>query len=116
MKSPGFAGEDEVRVLAVDDWRETDSTRAARFRSTPFGVARYVRLSASPKVAADDAEPYIDPRATLYEDDEDRQLPITAVRLGPLIRADNNQSTIRALLASAGYIGCAIEVSGIPLR
>ncbi|MGC3954676.1 MAG: hypothetical protein QM804_10555 [Propionicimonas sp.] len=116
MKSPGFAGEDEVRVLAVDARREEDSTRAARFRSTPFGVARYVPLSASPKFAADDAEPYIDPRATLYEHDEDRQLPITAVRLGPLIRADNNQSTVRALLTSAGYIGCALEVSDIPLR
>jgi hypothetical protein len=115
MKSPGFAGEDEVRVLAVDHRPEEDSTRAARFRSTPFGVARYVRLSASTTVVDDDTEPYIDPSATLY-DDEERQLPMTAVRLGPRIRADNNQSTVRALLASAGYLGCAVEASGIPLR
>lgn len=116
MKSSGFAGENEVRILAVDAALNGDSGRAAKFRPTAFGIARYVRLSASATFVTDDTESSLDPRATLYDSDEDRQLPIAGVRLGPLIRADNNRSTVEALLESAGYLDLAVEVSDVPLR
>ncbi|MCC6497000.1 MAG: DUF2971 domain-containing protein [Propionibacteriaceae bacterium] len=116
MKSSGFASESEVRVLAVDDLLNGGSSRAAKFRPTAFGIARYVRLSASATFISDDAEPSVDPRATLYDSDKGRQLPIAGVRLGPLIRADNNRSTVKALLESAGHIDLAVKTSDIPLR
>lgn len=116
MKAPGFAGENEVRALAMDDMSHDGSGRAARFRATAFGVARYLRLSASDSLVSDESEPSIDPRATLYDSDQDRRLPIIGVHLGPLIRAENNRATVNALLHSAGYTDCEIDVSDIPLR
>lgn len=45
MKSDGFSGAHEARVLVVDQFASRPDL-AAQFRATPFGVVRYARLSA----------------------------------------------------------------------
>lgn len=105
MKSEGFAGEDEVRVIVTLFW---DS--CSRFRSTDNGVVRYVRLTGLPPAY---------PQNTVVYGKElggAKSLPVRSVWLGPLISAQNNVRTVEALLGRNGLQAAGVYESGLPLR
>ena len=104
MKSDGFSGEHEVRVIVVDQFASRPDL-VAQFRATPFGVVRYARLSAPSDIIESPA---------LCADVGGRKLPITGVRLGPLIRPNNNKSTVHSLLHSSGYLDSSVSESLVP--
>jgi hypothetical protein len=105
MKSDGFSGEREVRMVVSDFF-----ARTACFRATPYGVVRYSRLTNSPNGQRDNKVAY---------DGElkgaEKTLPIRSVRLGPLLHAQNNQATVKALLETHGFNGCSVFTSRVPL-
>lgn len=105
MKSEGFVGENEVRVIVT-----TFFDSVPQFRPTQSGVVRYIRLTGAPK----------DHRApSLVYDDElggEKYLPVTSVRLGPLIHAQNNERTIHTLLKRNGLRMADVHTSEVPLR
>jgi hypothetical protein len=105
MKSPGFAGEAEVRVIVT-----TFRDGCTQFRATPNGVIRYVRLVAAPQD--------VTRSRVLFEKalGGGKTIPITGVRLGPLLSAQNNTDTIKELLRRSGFSGATVSVSEVPLR
>lgn len=105
MKSKGFEGENEVRVVVYDPLG-----KSSKFRASTNGAIQYVRLAASPTKRLS--------HKVVYEDDlgTSKTLPLRSVRLGPLIHAQNNKATVRALLRRNGFRSVTIDESEIPLR
>lgn len=104
MKSEGFEGENEVRVIAT-----VMLDGCSRFRPTQSGVVRYLRLTGAP---AD----YRGHEEIVYERElTAKTIPIESVRMGPLINVQNNEQTIRALLHRNGFNGRDIHRSAVPL-
>ena len=104
MKSEGFAGENEVRVIVTVMF-----DGCSRFRPSHGGVVRYVRLTGAPAKAA--------AGGVVYGNElSDKTLPVQSVRLGPLVNAQNNRRTIEALLGRNGLKAADVRVSGLPLR
>lgn len=105
VKSEGFSGEREVRVIVVAIF---DS--CSRFRATANGVVRYVPLTARPSGH---------PAGALVYDKslgESKTLPVKSVWLGPLIHAQNNERTIQALLSRNRLKEAGVQASKVPLR
>lgn len=105
MKSPGFAGEQEVRMIVSEG-----TSRVVSFRGTPRGVVRYSRLVTPPKVARLGQAVYSEE----HPPDNWTALPIRSVRIGPLIRTSNNRGSITALLAGHPG-GPSVTSSKVPL-
>ena len=105
MKSAGFEGENEVRLIAWSWWRTPG------FRATPHGVVGYIRLTQSPN--------QLDPSDLAYLEDPEvanaKTLPIRSVRLGPLLHVQNNRGTVEALLKASGLAGVEVIESKVPL-
>lgn len=105
MKSDGFSGEHEVRVVATDE-----NGLFAKFRATPHGVVRYTQLGTDPSGTSS---------LVIFKGDlaagEQTAIPLRSVTLGPLIHAQNNRSTVRALLHSTGFPSCKVYESKVPL-
>lgn len=105
MKSAGFEGEHEVRLIAWSWWR------APAFRATPHGVVGYIRLTQSINQR--------DPNEVVYLKDpglvNGKTLPIRSVRLGPLLHVQNNRGTIEALLGANALAAVPVIESEVPL-
>lgn len=105
MKSVGFEGENEVRMIAWSWWRTPG------FRATPHGVVGYIRLTQSANQR--------DPNEVAYLKDpgvaKAKILPIRSVRLGPLLHVQNNRGTIEALLGANALAGVPVIESKVPL-
>lgn len=101
IKSEGFSGENEVRVVATFLWGRDH----VGYRASPNGVAGYAVLTAAPKgrghvVCGPPYKP---------------SLPIHSVRLGPLL-APENGATVRALLRQHELEDADVGESAVPLR
>lgn len=105
MKSQGFEGEHEVRAVVYDPFG-----KCSKFRASANGVIQYVRLTQSPTMQ-------LSHRAA-HEGDlgDGKTLPLRSIRLGPLIHAQNNRATIKALLRRNGFRSATIDESQVPLR
>jgi hypothetical protein len=105
MKSQGFAGESEVRVIVATFFDE-----CSRFRATPSGVVRYVRLTGAPAGHRDGV--------IVYEGElgKGKFVPVQSVWIGPLINAQNNQKTVNALLGRNRLPQLPVFHSRVPLR
>ncbi|KQS98744.1 hypothetical protein ASG23_13450 [Cellulomonas sp. Leaf395] len=112
IKAPGFSGENEVRVIAT-----FLSNHHQRFRGGRYGVVRYVPVTggkhAQGKVmwAHKASELAVAPDWRIKP-----SLPITSVRMGPLLHPENNREAIEVLLARHGHKNAAVEPSDVPLR
>ncbi|MFJ3404152.1 DUF2971 domain-containing protein [Promicromonospora sp. NPDC090134] len=108
MKSPGFAGENEIRTVvsfaAGDDH--------VLYRETDYGVVGYVRLGRHPAPRGEGAVVY---PSEHREHKELQRLPIRSVGLGPLLSAQNNRVTVERLMQRAGHPNSVWD-SKIPLR
>ncbi len=107
MKSEGFSGEHEVRVIVTPPQFVKDSTR---YRATPDGIVRYCRLTQDPAQTRKIRVAYE------AEVERSKTLPIRSVTLGPLLHAQNNRATIETLLASNKLQNVYVHTSGVPLR
>ncbi|SDT36736.1 DUF2971 domain-containing protein [Jiangella sp. DSM 45060] len=106
IKEPGFAGEREARTVVTFAWAGPHLS----FRAGQYGISRYARLA----VASASKEGRV-----WYVDDgivEADKLPIKSVRLGPLLHAENNMSSVEALLKACGYKNVGVDASTVPLR
>lgn len=105
MKSQGFEGEHEVRTVVYDPLGAS-----SRFRASGNGVIQYVRLTQS-------LTKWLSHRV-VHEDDlgDSKTLPVRSIRLGPLLHAQNNRATIKALLRRNGFSSATIDESKVPLR
>jgi hypothetical protein len=91
MKADAFSGESEVRAVATFGWGDDHSY----FRSTGYGVVRYVNLVSAPGPGR--------PRVVLPPTSEAPRLPILSVRLGPAQVVQNSEGAAQALLKRYGY-------------
>lgn len=114
MKSPGYAGENEVRtVVRFLSGSELDAVGGGFFyRASDYGVVRYAKLITSPSSATIGTLAYKEDYGELP------LLPIRSVWLGPLLSAQNNRASIESLLVKSGFenrmpLVCESEV---PLR
>lgn len=103
IKEPGFAGENEVRIVTTF-LRANDHLR---YRAGAYGVVGYAELVASPTGAR---EPMI------VDDQDPAPLPIRSVRIGPLLAREHEQ-TVNAMLGKFGLSDdVAVHLSEVPLR
>lgn len=102
IKEPGFAGENEVRMVVTFFW----GMRHVKYRSGAYGVIGYAELSSPPQgrgtrqvVDAKQAEP----------------LPIRSIRTGPLQHTDHVTS-VKSFLKNVGHRDVEVFASAVPLR
>lgn len=103
IKAPGYEGENEVRAVA-----STALQVNAHFRTTPYGLARYVEVVSNAGGRGGTA-------LVPYEDPHPLVLPITGVMLGPKL-SERGEETIRDLLDRNGLRGIKLDTSKLPLR
>lgn len=101
IKSPGFSGENEVRVVATFLWGRDH----IGYRASATGVAGYAVLTAAPNGNGDVV--CGPPRAP--------SLPIRGIRLGPLL-AEENVPTVEGMLGQQGLREPPVRTSDVPLR
>ena len=106
IKGSGFAGENEVRVVATLVWGDEH----IRYRPAANGIVGYATLATAPG----------GPRRTVLRPAAKgvpvvTNLPIKSVRLGPLLRREH-ENTMRAFLRSLNLTGVTIKASTVPLR
>lgn len=106
IKSPGFAGENEVRVVATFMMGEEHT----RYRAAPHGLVGYAVLAESLGRA----------RRTVLRPEPGKKavvtsLPVKSVRLGPLLR-EEQVSTMTSFLRSLDLRHVDILTSEVPLR
>lgn len=106
IKSPGFSGEHEVRVVVTFMMGEEH----IRYRAAAHGVVGYAVLAESPR----------GPRRTVLRPAAGNtalvtSLPVKSVRLGPLLRAEQ-VSTVTGLLRSLDLRSVNVLTSDVPLR
>ncbi len=106
IKSPGFAGENEVRVVATFLWGEEH----IRYRTTTHGIVGYTTLAEAPGGARMTVL-----RPTAAGVPLVTSLPIRSVRLGPLLRTEH-ENTMRAFLHARDLRHVTITPSTVPLR
>lgn len=106
IKTPGFAGENEVRVVATFVWGEEHIV----YRAGDHGIVGYVRLAEAPGGARRTVLRPTAPDVPLVT-----SLPIASVRLGPLLRPEH-ENTMRAFLRAKNLRHVDIATSGVPLR
>lgn len=104
IKSPGFAGENEARVVSTLDW----GLRHMRFRGSDRGVVGYVELATAPQESR--------PGRVISHDAAKDNLPIRSVRQGPLVTSREHGWTIRSLFAQNGVKNIDRKKSKVPLR
>lgn len=106
IKSPGFAGENEVRVVVTFVMGEEH----IRYRAAAHGIVGYAVLAASPGGTR---------RAALRPPPGEKavvtSLPVKSVRLGPLLR-EEQVSTMTGFLRSLDLRHVDILTSDVPLR
>lgn len=107
VKSPGFSGEDEVRIAATFFG---GLGHHLGFRATPFGVVRYAPL-AHAGTGSDWA--VVLPASSTGVPQE--RLPIAGVQLAPGLRAES-VPTITHLLRRHGHRAARVTTSRVPLR
>lgn len=106
IKSPGFAGENEVRVVVTFPW----GAEHIRYRSSSDGIVAYVVLAESPH----------GPRHTVLRPEPGSKeavttLPVASVRLGPLLRPEQAK-TVTSFLHSLKLKNVDVLTSDVPLR
>lgn len=102
IKEPGFAGENEVRIVTTF-LRAEDHLR---YRAGAYGVVGYTELITSP---TGERGPVI------VDGDDATPLPIRSVRIGPLL-AREHERTVSAMLRKFDQNDVAVHVSEVPLR
>lgn len=106
IKSPGFVGENEVRVVVTFMMGEEH----IRYRAAAHGIVGYAVLAESPGGARWTVmRPVPGMRAVVTS------LPVTSVRLGPLLR-EEQASTMKGFLRSLDLRHVDILTSDVPLR
>lgn len=105
IKSVGFSGEYEARVVVTPLFRSTYE----RFRPGDVGIVSYVELGTAQTV--DDRFS----RRAYREGGEVAPLPIHSVTAGPLLRPES-LATVKALMQSAGISDPEVRMSQVPLR
>ncbi len=106
IKSPGFSGESEVRVVATFMWGEEH----IHYRSATHGIVGYAKLAEAPGGPRRSVLRPAAPGARLVT-----SLPVKSVRLGPLLRAEH-ENTLQAFLRAKKLRHVAIKTSTVPLR
>lgn len=111
-KSSGFSGEKEVRVVARFLW----FGKHVGYHSSRYGIAGHVHLVGASGVAVNTRRvipaPSMDNASSAGFQ---HPLPISGVRLGPLVHK-SNQETVEAFLNSYGLGSAAVTRSKVPLR
>lgn len=102
MKSRGYRGENEVRVIATSLFN-----RHSYFRASRYGLAQYVEV-----VSRGDAA--LEGFALPYSTDQ-AALPIKSVMLGPLL-SPRNMKTIKDLLSRNDLRKADVKTSSVPFR
>lgn len=110
FKAPGFVGENEVRLVARFMW----FGKHVKYRAGRYGVSGYIRLVRVPKSGVQTvvAEPDM---TQAHHVGFVHPIPIQAIRLGPLLRKSNRDTT-RALLSAYGLFEASVGRSKVPLR
>lgn len=109
IKSPGFEGESEVRVVVTAFTPEGH----LHFRESPVGIVRYYKLVG----VEDDTWGVVWPQKEESPDLGDLKAgkpPVTDVRMGPLLPTSNREA-VRALLKQHG-LPEKVHRSKVPLR
>lgn len=103
IKEPGFAGENEVRIVATFLRADEHLT----YRAGRYGVVGYTELITSP---TGQSGPII------VDGDERAHLPVRSVRIGPLL-APEHERTVNAMLRKFTLPEqVSVHVSDVPLR
>lgn len=103
VKTSGFRGENEVRLVATFLWGDGN----VRYRAGAYGIVGYVLINARPDGHMR--------RSVIPSSSTTRPLPLRSVRLGPLVHAES-RDTVRGLLRANGYTAAEVKVSAVPLR
>lgn len=106
IKSPGFVGENEVRVVATFMWGDEH----IKYRPATHGIIAYATLAEAPG----------GPRLTVLRPKPPAtrvvtDLPIKSVRLGPLLLPEH-KNTMKAFLRGLNLKAVDITASTVPLR
>jgi hypothetical protein len=103
IKEPGFAGENEVRIVTTFFMAE----RHIKYRAGAYGVMGYTELVTNP---AGHATFRVLPKVEAV-----LSLPIKSFRLGPLLHKEHVESVV-SILRNHGLAGVTVERSRVPLR
>lgn len=104
-KTPGFIGEQEVRLVARVGLR---GTKHVQFRPGAYGLTAYVTMAAA--TGSSDSVQFV-----TSESPPGARPPIKSVRLGPLLDPDN-KTTVETLLRQQNQRGLDVTTSTVPLR
>lgn len=106
IKSPGFSGEREVRLVTTFMW----IGEHVHYRAGAYGIVGYVELGTSP---TGHATRHVIARPTAAS--PLGPLPILSIRLGPQASKEQ-KSTLEALLNRQGLGSVRVTASEVPLR
>ncbi|MBO3089496.1 DUF2971 domain-containing protein [Cellulomonas dongxiuzhuiae] len=107
MKTPGFAGEDEVRTVVTFG----HSDRHVRYRSSRYGIVRHVELA-----PAHDGKDLWFAAPAGEAPRSPRRLPIRSIRLGPALNFELAAPAVESLLRAHGFESVEVLGSEVPLR
>ena len=102
IKEPGFAGENEVRVVVTFFWGMSH----VKYRSGAYGVVGYAELSSPPQGRG--TRRVVDVRQV-------EPLRIRSVRTGPLLHKDHVTS-VKSFLQNVEHSDAEVFASAVPLR
>lgn len=105
-KSPGFAGEAEVRTVVTFAW----GTDHIEYREGLNGLVGYTSLATATTGGALRVMRPVDDKTPLKT-----AIPVTSIRLGPLL-LEEQQSTVEAFLMRYGLKHVDVTRSAVPLR
>jgi hypothetical protein len=103
IKQPGFAGENEVRIVVTFFMHR----RHIKYRAGAYGVVAYAELVTNPSGGST--------YSVLPKKDAVETLPIRSVRLGPLLHEEHVES-LKSFLRNNGLDAVDVSRSGVPLR
>ncbi len=104
VKSPGFSGENEARIVATLDF----GVRHVRYRGSDRGSIGYLELVSAPGTGASR-------KAATHDDAAHSLPPIQSVRGGPLIRSRDHGRTIEGMCKQRGIDAVVYQESSVPL-
>ncbi len=102
VKSPGFSGEHERRVVATFD----AGSKHIRYRASAAGIVSYLPLGVRPEGWRP---------AQVLPAEQAAPLPLRSVTLGPK-HAREHVGLIEDLLRAHGYVDVTVQLSSVPLR